>query len=219
MKASIPKIIKSFLIFLLFLALSGCSKSNNTDKESTVIKDGIVLYGHSLFTQWRTAAKDLKPLPITNMAFGGSTTPQLIEQYDEKVLPLKPKLIILNTGVNYLKHHSVEEFSIAFELLLGQIHITLPNTKIVWLTISPSPKAQGAFRQKQIAATNAALKIIEGKDYISTIDMDPLFFDDKGEIQGKYFSKDRVHYNKKVYKAYTKFLKPEFERIWKSIAD
>ncbi|MGH1486945.1 MAG: SGNH/GDSL hydrolase family protein [Cellvibrionaceae bacterium] len=194
----------------------GCSP--NSSSQDTPISDGIILYGHSLFTGWKTASKDLSPLPVSNMAFGGSNTAQLIEHYSEKVLHHKPRLIVLNTGVNYLKSHSVDEFEIALGELLDLIHLTLPDAKVAWLSITNSPRAEGSeFRKKQIAATNAAITIIKERDYVEVIDMKPFIYNDKGELIEGYFSKDKVHYNKKGYKAYTKYLKPKFEVLWKEL--
>jgi hypothetical protein len=56
----------------------------------------IVLHGHSLFTQWKTPTKDLEPLPVHNLAFGGSKTNQLTKNFQKRVVSYKPHPIVLN---------------------------------------------------------------------------------------------------------------------------
>jgi lysophospholipase L1-like esterase len=188
-----------------------------SDKASTDT-DGIVLYGHSLFTQWKTATNDLKPLPVINLAFGGSTTPQLIERYNERVLPHKPRLVIINTGANYLKQHSVDEFIAAFTELLNTIHHASPEAHIAWLSVSPSPKGWSWLRENQVAATMAGQAIVNNRPYAHFIDMEPLFVNSEGKLIEDIFGKDGIHYSEEGYKIYTAFLQPRIVKIWEQIS-
>lgn len=196
------------------LPMFGCSPG--ADQQAPV-KEGVVLYGHSLFTGWRTASKDLKPLPVTNVAFGGSTTPQLIERFHELVLPLAPRLLVLNTGANYTKTASPEEFASAFEQLLDLIHRELPETQVIWLSVSPSPKGWSWLRERQLKTSELGRKLVEQRDYAHYLDMEPMFVDTDGNLIDSYFASDDIHYSRSGYKDYTRYLKPKLTKHWDGI--
>jgi lysophospholipase L1-like esterase len=179
----------------------------------------IVLYGHSLFTQWKTAKKDLAPLPVHNLAFGGSRTHQLTQQFDKRVLPYKPQLIVLNTGANFLgfRRNPPEAFAVEFEKLLDKIHRELPRTRILWMSITPCPKAWESMRADQMEGTRLARKIIEARDYADFIDMDSIAVDKNGELIGEIFKSDGIHYVRKGYEAYIRVLKPVIQDKWRRI--
>ena len=83
----IPKNPAIAAVFFFTLIFSGwpASGQNKRPPKRDVSEGQIVLYGHSLFTQWKTAAEDLKPLPIHNLAFGGSKTNQLTQKFGQVV--------------------------------------------------------------------------------------------------------------------------------------
>ena len=210
------------LILACFLSLMFVvERANGDDKGSKkLVPEGeIVLYGHSLFTQWKTAAKDLKPLPIHNLAFGGSKTNQLTQKFDQVVMPYKPKLIVLNTGANFIgfNRKTPEAFEKVFEELLDKIHKELPETKVLWLSITPCPKAWETVRENQLEGTRLAKKIIDRRDYVGFIDMDSIAVDKKGELITSIFKQDGIHYVRAGYEAYIKVLKPVIEAEWKEV--
>jgi len=179
----------------------------------------IVLYGHSLFTQWRTAAEDLKPLPVHNLAFGGSKTNQLTQKFDQVVMPYRPRLIVLNTGANFIgfNRNTPDAFEKVFEELLDKIHRELPKTKILWMSITPCPKAWDKVRKNQLKGTRLAKKIIDRRDYVDFLDMDSIAVDKKGELIKEIFKSDGIHYVRAGYEAYISVLKPVIKEEWKEI--
>jgi hypothetical protein len=182
----------------------------------SVPKGEIVLYGHSLFTQWRTAGKDLSPLPVHNLAFGGSRTHQLTARFDTLVLPYKPRLIVLNTGANFIgfNRNTPEAFAKVFVKLLDKIHQELPETRILWMSITPCPKAWEKVRANQFKGTRLAQKIIAQRDYVDFIDMDSIAVDKNGRLIPEIFKSDGIHYVRAGYEAYIRVLKPAIVAEW-----
>jgi len=189
--------------------------------KSPIAKGEIVLYGHSLFTQWRTAKEDLDPLPVHNLAFGGSRTSRLTEEFDKLVAPHKPRLIVLNTGANFLgfNRRTPQEFQEAFEELLDKIHEELPETKILWMSITPCPRAWESMRKKQQEGTRLAKLVIEQREYVDFVDMDSIAVNDNGELIKEIFKADGIHYVRAGYEGYIRALKPSIEVEWRRLAD
>jgi hypothetical protein len=48
------------------------------------------------------------------------------------------------------------------------------------------------------------------------IDVNPMFFDDKGNARVELYKDDMLHLKPEVYKDFAAFLKPAIEKIWNS---
>src|SRR5438876_9093674 len=62
----------------------------------------VVFAGDSLVGNWRTLSQDLPGIPIANVGVGGEPTRGLLFRFNEDVLALHPKAIVLLTGSNDL---------------------------------------------------------------------------------------------------------------------
>lgn len=177
---------------------------------------GIVLYGHSLFGPLRRTDKEWG-LPITSRGWGGAKTTDLMNAFDERVLPLQPKLLVLNVGAIELVRGSASRFERDFKKFIKHIDKNLPNTTIVWQSVTPSPRAWKGLRKRQQNATIRAQKVLDKYPNAYFLDADPFLVNDKGELHYEYFRDDGVHYNKKGAKAYKAFLKPYIVKYWKQV--
>jgi hypothetical protein len=61
---------------------------------------GIVFVGSSIFHRWTGLTTQMAPLPITNLAFDGAQTDDMLRLVDSRVLPLRPKVVAYYGGSN-----------------------------------------------------------------------------------------------------------------------
>ena len=177
---------------------------------------GIVFYGHSLFNPLRWLDKEWG-LPIASQGWGGARTTDLMQAFDERVLPLKPKLLVLNVGAIELVRGSAGRFERDLNKFIKYINKTLPETTIVWQSVTPSPRAWKKLRKRQQDATRRAQKVLAKYPNTFFLDADPFLVNEKGELNYEYFREDGVHYNDKGNKEYKAFLKPYITAYWEKI--
>jgi len=177
---------------------------------------GIVLYGHSLYGSLRGLDKDYD-LPITSRGWGGARAIDLLNAFDERVLPLQPKLIFMNIGANELVRGSAGRFERDFKKLIKHITTTLPEATIVWQSVTPSPKAWNTIRKRQQNATERAKKVLDKYPNAFFLDAEPFVVNENGELIEQRFRDDGVHYNREGGIAYKAFMRPYVESYWEKV--
>ena len=225
------------IIFVFFIALSGCHKPNYTalstpwqpdysldrsessieafekkDSDNMPASGGILFTGSSSFTKWLNAAEDLAPLPIINRGFGGSTLPEVIYYADRTIFKYHPKTVVIycENDMFGTKEKSPEQTRDAYVELTRQIHKNEPKAFIYGISLKPSPS-----RWAKRSDTERANKLIQ--DFIKTdrrhqyIDIWPVMLKN-GRPDGSIFLKDSLHMNEEGYRRWTKVLKPILEK-------
>ncbi|MCW8131816.1 MAG: hypothetical protein KIS92_15830 [Planctomycetota bacterium] len=182
------------------------------DKEQPPPKDPLLLVGSSSFTRWKSAGKDLAPLPVINRGFGGSTMSAVLENYAKLVPPYHPKTIVVYEGSNDIaggkKPAQVLE---EFKAFVEKVNKDLPDTKIVILSVHLPP-----VRAKHFDAYRELNKLVaeyaQGAKNVSTIDAStPLLKD--GLPQPELYGSDKLHFNAEGNKQWCAILKPVLEKV------
>jgi lysophospholipase L1-like esterase len=225
--------MKKYYLFFLFLGLAGCQKANYTaldspwepdyklnrsesailayekaDAEKMPASGGIVFAGSSSFTNWRTAAADLAPLPIINRGFGGSTLPEVIYYADRTIFKYHPKVVVIYCENDMFgpKKKTPEQTRDAYVQLTKLIHEKQPEAFIYGVSLKPSPS-----RWARRADTEKANKLI--KDFIKKdkrheyIDVWPVMLKN-GRPDARIFLKDSLHMNNEGYRRWIQVFKP-----------
>ncbi len=162
---------------------------------------GVTLFtGSSSVRLWRTIEGDLKPLPVINRGFGGSTFPELNHYFDRLVLPYRPRLVVVYEGDNDLSDSSAtpEEVLAGLHDFRLQMDQKLPHAQLFMLAIKPSPSRRGLL--DKVRQTNALMEAycdtVEKATFLDVFS--PMLRPD-GEIDGQYFINDSLHMNAKGY--------------------
>jgi lysophospholipase L1-like esterase len=176
------------------------------DKEAPPPKNPIVLTGASNIVRWKSFAEDLPGYDVINRGFGGSQIADVLYYADRVIIPYRPKMVIVQAGGNDLKSGKTPEevFSDA-KALVAKIRAALPDTRIAFLSISPSP-ARWEMRETQ-AKLNALLR-----DYLTAsdnldfnnldfIDVNSAFLTTDGQPRPELFVADGQHHNDEGFKA------------------
>jgi len=110
------------------------------DRASPPPQGGVVFVGSSSFRVWTGLAADFPGVPVLNRGFGGSTLPEVNHYAARIVLAYRPHLVVLYAGDNDLgAGRSPEDVLADYRTFVALVHRALPATRIVFVSIKPSP--------------------------------------------------------------------------------
>ncbi|MEG4959041.1 MULTISPECIES: GDSL-type esterase/lipase family protein [unclassified Microcoleus] len=175
----------------------------------------IVFYGDSRAETW-PAPDQIKNATIINRGIGGQTTAQVLGRFQQHVASLKPKMIVIQVGVNDLK--AIPLFPEQKEAIIrncqtniGQIVKNSLDTgaKVVVTTIFPLGKLP--IQRMPFWSDDVAIAINDVNDYIKTLaadrvtvfDSSQVLANSQGIVEPKY-SRDFLHINSEGYVALNK---------------
>jgi lysophospholipase L1-like esterase len=175
----------------------------------------IVFYGDSRAAEW-TAPDTIKNATIINRGIGGQTTAQVLGRFQQHVASLKPKIIVIQVGVNDLK--TIPLFPEQKEAIIGNcktniaqiVHKSVDTgAKVVVTTIFPLGRLPIARRP--FWSDDVAIAINDVNDYIKTLagdrvivfDSSQVLANSQGIVDPKY-SQDFLHINSEGYAALNK---------------
>jgi lysophospholipase L1-like esterase len=174
-------------------------------------KDAILFVGSSSIRIWKSLSSDMHPIPVMNRGFGGATLVEL-DHYSERIIyKYSPKAIVVYCGENDLacNFSRVEDVLVEFKNLNERRRAFLPNTKVFFISIKPSP-SRAYYAEKFKIANSLVLQYVkENPNELFYIDITPAMLDKNGEVDETIFKRDRLHMNSSGYERWTKIIKPE----------
>jgi len=185
------------------------------DKVTPPKKHEILFIGSSIFVNWKTLSDQMSPLPVINRSFGGATTDQIIFRTNQIVIPYQPKIIVYYCGSNDISlHKKPNEILKNFTTFSETISKELPDTTIVFLSINKAPSKKELW--DEIDETNEKVEqYCHNTKRRIYIDINPLFFDNQGDINYTFFYSDNLHLRQAAYDDLSKVIRPLLESMWK----
>ncbi|MFT3788787.1 MAG: GDSL-type esterase/lipase family protein [Tepidisphaeraceae bacterium] len=190
------------------------SAYETADKKKMPAPGGIVFYGSSTVARWKTLADDFAGLPVLNRGFGGSQSIDAVRYADRLCLKYRPKVIVYYEGDNDLADRfavTPQQVARNFETFCDLVHRELPETKIFFLAIKPSPS-----RLKLLNPQREANQLVI--DFIATdpirlryIDVFTPTLDANGQPKPELFESDRLHVKRETYRQWATFIRPMLE--------
>ena len=198
-------------------ASDGAAKEINAFQEADQKRmppAGAVLFmGSSSIKLWDTLAQDFPEIPVINRGFGGSYIHESTRFADLIAIPYKPKMIVLCAGTNDLAYgnESPPQVFQDYQDFVTKIHVALPDTRIVYLTINPTvarwkqePKnleVNHLIEEFTIANNSKSekLNVIDPHFQLMTADNQP---------QPQLLRSDGLHFNAEGYKVWASLIKP-----------
>jgi lysophospholipase L1-like esterase len=177
------------------------------DRQNAVPKDCIVFVGSSSIRLWQTA--DAFPdLPVINRGFGGSTIPDVNHFADRIVFKYKPRIIVFYAGDNDIAAgHSPDKVYADFEAFAASVHKRLPETRLIFIALKPSPLRWKLWPQAYIINTRIK-KLVEKNDRDLYADVTVPMLGGDGQPRKDIFRDDGLHMNLKGYDIWNKVLAP-----------
>jgi lysophospholipase L1-like esterase len=177
------------------------------DRKQPPQPGGVLFLGSSSIRLWDTAKAFPKEATI-NRGFGGSQIADSIHFADRIAIPYKPRMIVFYAGDNDIAvGKSAEQVLVDYKEFVGKIHAQLPETRIAFVAIKPSP-----FRWKLFERQQKANRLVENYSNadkrLAYIDVVTPMLDADGQPRGEFFQKDKLHLNEEGYKVWREVVGP-----------
>jgi lysophospholipase L1-like esterase len=178
----------------------------NDDREQRPGSGGVLFVGSSTIRLWSQLAQDFSQSPaIINRGFGGSTMRDCNALVHELVIQYRPKEVVVYAGDNDLAEgRTPAEVLNSFAGFVGRVQAELPDARIAFISIKPSPARLTLL--DRIREANALIadyiQTVQGVRYIDIFT--PMLAAD-GSPRAELFRGDRLHLNDAGY------------RLWQSV--
>jgi len=157
---------------------------------------GVCFMGSSNIRLWKTLADDFPGMNIVNRGVGGARLVELAESAPRLLAAVEPTLILVSAGTNDIgAGASPENVRRSFERFVQNVRRDLPDTKIVFLAISPSIK-RWEQRERQQAANAAVQEFVASSDAgfgLFFIDANAAFLGPDDQPATECFVEDQLH--------------------------
>jgi lysophospholipase L1-like esterase len=202
----IAALVAAALSIGALMAAPGAAAADASDLQ------GILFVGSSIFHRWTNLQAQMAPLPISNIAFDGAQTDDMLRLVDAYVLPKRPKVIAYYCGSNDV---SVGEPAGAIvgriRQFIDRVTTALPGTNVVFVSVNRAPEKRDRWdvvdavnRQiEQWASTNTR---------VVYVDVNPVLFNADGSSRLELFMTDRLHLRPPAYEEFSRILKPVLTR-------
>jgi lysophospholipase L1-like esterase len=177
----------------------------------------IVFVGDSLTAGWPAAvlAESFPRLKIANRGVGGDTSRGVLFRFQEDVLDLKPKAIMLLVGGNDLSAHGDPAATAEnVAAMLDMVKARRPSTPVILCQGPPSADPNAPLRPGARADLTARIAGVgAGRENVTVLNLFAVFSAPDGSPLPEYFAPDLVHLNAAGYKKWAELLHPVFEKL------
>lgn len=210
-----------FLILILALAGSlgaapekwkaSIDKFTAADAANPPPKGAILFAGSSSIVKWTTLKTDFPGKVILNRGFGGSELSDLLHYADRIVIPYAPSRIVIYGGENDLQQgQTAAAVHATFRALCEKVHAALPQTRIAFISLKPSPS-----RAKILPAVIEANRLVAAECARDSrrvfIDIYPAMLGADGQPRRELFVADMLHLNADGYAVWRPLVAPFLE--------
>lgn len=188
------------------------------DQKSAPPTGGVLFIGSSSIRLWSTLTQDFPELTVLNRGFGGSVIADSIRYTPRIVLPYKPRMIVFYAGSNDIsKGLTPEQVRTEFATFVTGVRGTLPDTRIVFVSINPSV-SRLSQRERVVEANHRVQDYVREQSArgwkLSYIDSYSKLLSADGMPRPEILRKDGLHLNSDGYVLWRSVLKPEILKLW-----
>lgn len=170
------------------------------DLERQPQSDGVLFVGSSTIRMWSDLREDFRQVPVViNRGFGGSTMADCNYFVKSLVVQYRPRHVMVYAGDNDLAEgRTPAQVLESFQSFVAAVRTALPETRISYISIKPSPLRVGLLPKMREANALLAdyVRTLSNSDYIDIFT--PMMQAD-GTPRGDLFGADRLHMNDAGY--------------------
>jgi len=162
------------------------------DRQLPPVTGANLFVGSSTVRLWKVN-ETFPEATCLNRGFGGSQLADVVKYVERIVIPYQPRVIVLYAGDNDLNAgRTPQQVRDDYRAFIAKVQPALPETKIVWIAIKPSP-ARWKIHEKALEA-NALVReeIARGKNQVE-LDFWKDMLGDNGEPRPELYVKDQLH--------------------------
>jgi lysophospholipase L1-like esterase len=187
-------------------------KTFEDQARKTPVAEGANLFvGSSSIRLWKLESS-FPNHACVNHGFGGSQLGDSAKYAERIVIPHKPRVVVVYAGDNDIAAGKTPEAVFAdYRSLRDKLHAALPETKLVFVSIKPSP-SRWKLREKGLEANRLIREeIARGKNQVFVDIWTPMLGDD-GMPRPELFVKDNLHMSDAGYATWNKLVEPHLVR-------
>lgn len=169
------------------------------DKLHAPKSGGVLFVGSSSIRLWNDLESNFETAAVIKRGFGGSRMLDCARYVDQLVLPYKPRLVIVYAGDNDLAEgRSPQQVLQSFTEFVTKVRQALPETRIAYLSIKPSPLRVELM--PHMIQTNALIAGFAARTpNLDYIDIYSKMLDTQGQPRADLFLADSLHLNAAGY--------------------
>jgi lysophospholipase L1-like esterase len=179
------------------------------DRASPPPPGGVLFVGSSSIRLWQDLEQQFKTQPVViKRGFGGSRLSDCVANLNRLVIRYHPHTVVLYAGDNDIASGAAPADVLhRFEAFAEGVHAALPDTRIGYVSIKPSPARSGLM-----PAIREANELIHG--YIAShtgldyIDVYTPMLDAAGQPRTELFKPDHLHLNARGYALWHEAIAP-----------
>jgi acetyl esterase/lipase/lysophospholipase L1-like esterase len=180
----------------------------------------IIFMGNSITAGWsRIHPEFFAGKPYVNRGIGGQTTPQMLIRFNQDVIDLKPKVVVILAGINDIAHNTgpatLESImdNISAMALLAKAH----GIKVILASVLPAfdfPWRPGLEPAGKVIALNRMIRDFADKNDFHYLDYFSALVDSRNGLK-KDYSNDEVHPTLAGYKVMEPLVEKAIEAVLK----
>lgn len=173
---------------------------------------GVLFVGSSSIRLWSDLEAQFKDLPaVIKRGFGGSQLSDCVKNLSRLVLRYRPRLVLVYAGDNDLAAgNSPIDVLGRFAAFVDGVHAALPDTRIAYISIKPSPAR--ATLLPRIRVANALIRrYAELSSNVDYIDIFTPMLDARGAPRRELFRDDALHLNADGYALWKRVIGPHVD--------
>jgi len=169
------------------------------DRQSPPAMGANVFVGSSTVRLWKLD-ESFPEANCLNRGFGGSQLADVVKYADRIVIPYRPRVIVLYAGDNDIAAgRTPQQVRDDYRAFVSKVRAALPEAKVVWIAIKPSPSRWKLRGSAQEANALVREEIAAGTNQIE-IDLWSAMLGERGEPRPELYVKDQLHLSPEGYK-------------------
>lgn len=207
-------------LFVGALATAGLSAQSPAERWTKALADfdaadhvappssGDVLFlGSSTIVNW-DLVNTLPGIRALNRGVWSSSLSDAVQRIDRLVLPYAPRLIVLYAGDNDINSGATsEQVAVEFERFAFNVWAKLPQTRIVFIGLKPSPQRWSQIHRMR-AANTLIRQFCEHDDRLAFLDVDGVMLGWDEKPRKELFVEDGLHLSAQGYQLWSILLRP-----------
>ena len=174
----------------------------------------IVFAGDSLTGNWKTLGADFPGTLVANRGIGGDVSRGLLFRFQEDVLDLHPKAIVLLIGINDLTARQPASDTLDnIRSMLAMKDAQQAKVPVFLCTVPPSANPQAPVDEQQRRQLNKGLqKLAKDTKGVTLVDLYAATATNDGTPDPQYFTKDQLHLSATGTARWKTVLQPAMQR-------
>jgi lysophospholipase L1-like esterase len=180
------------------------------DRVSAPPTGGIVFVGSSSIRLWDELEMSFRrpESVILNRGFGGARMSDCTRYLERVVIPYKPRLVLVYAGDNDLAEgREPADVLNQFVSFVGGVRRSLPDTRIAYISIKPSPARQRLMAKVRETNELVANYVASGQN-LDFIDVFTPMLDAAGQPRRELFRIDSLHLSREGYALWKSIIAP-----------